>query len=107
MLTAHLARCRTTWRRSPNRAHSRHSASAAGTAVYAPHLPFVIPAGLGSFRKFRESVRRVGYALRIHGCVFARLVIMALVRQKSKLSPEAKTLNVHSVIPYRGCMTRM
>jgi len=33
--SAHLARCRTTWRRSPNRAHSRHSASAAGTALYA------------------------------------------------------------------------
>ena len=37
--SAPLARCRTTWRGSPNRAHSRHSALATGTALYAPKPP--------------------------------------------------------------------
>src|SRR6516165_7200249 len=37
-LSAHLARCRTTWRR----AHRRHSASAAGTALYAPEQPLAV-----------------------------------------------------------------
>jgi hypothetical protein len=36
LLSAHLARCRTTWQRSPNRALSRHSSLAAGTALRAP-----------------------------------------------------------------------
>jgi hypothetical protein len=36
------------WRRSPNRPHGRHSASAAGTALFAPYLSFAIPVGIGS-----------------------------------------------------------
>ena len=55
LLSAHLARCRTTWRRSPNRAHSRRSASAPGTALYAPHLRFEIPVRIGSIGWFSAA----------------------------------------------------
>src|SRR6516164_468094 len=56
--SAHLARCRTTWRRSPNRAHSGHSASAEATA-----LDVESPGGLsppGAPRSVREPLDSYG-----------------------------------------------
>ena len=45
---AHPCRCRTSRRRSVDRTRSGHSTVTAATALYAPHLPFAIPVGIGS-----------------------------------------------------------
>ena len=47
-LTAHLAHCPEPRRRSLDPTDTGRSALVAGTGLHAPHLPFAIPAGIGS-----------------------------------------------------------
>ena len=58
-LSARLAHCGPFRRWSPFSAESRHSASTAGTALRAPHLPFAIPIGTGSAPR-KDGARRPG-----------------------------------------------
>ena len=57
-LPAHLAPCRASWRRSVDRTDSRHSASAAGTALHAPLRSLVAISGDGPRCTFATFVRR-------------------------------------------------
>jgi hypothetical protein len=99
--SAHLVRCRTTWRRSPKRAHSRRSASAAGTALYAPLPTFITaPAEAGPARP-RTFHRTYAHLKGIHGLrdPRRRRVKVRFRREASTRHTSGMTL-VHPVTPF-------
>jgi hypothetical protein len=73
-LSAHPPRCCALQRRSPNRTHSRRSASGAGTGLYAPYPPFASLQG-------RTQLRLVEVAVVVDPAANARVVHLGQVLQ--------------------------